>query len=289
VRFVNVRVIPRMDIKGPNLVKGIHLEGLRVLGKPEDFAAKYCAEGADEIIYMDIVASLYGRANLLGVVSRAAETLFIPLTAGGGVRSIGDIAALLRAGADKVAINTAAIANPLLITEGARMFGSQCIVVSIEAKSRGDGRYEAFTDNAREATGKEVFGWAREAVRLGAGELLVTSIDRDGTGTGYDLDLLGEITSSVRVPVIASGGAGKADDLVMAATTHSADALSAASIFHYHYLDEAESAERYTDEGNTEFLRRQRGALSFYRKRITPTSVAEVRQALRDAGVECRA
>lgn len=277
-----------MDIKGPNLVKGVHLEGLRVLGKPEDFAARYCAEGADEIVFLDIVASLYGRANLLGIVSRAAETLFIPLTAGGGVRSIDDIAALLRAGADKVAINTAAMGNPPLITEGARAFGSQCIVVSIEAKRRGPGHYEAFTDNAREATGRDVFEWAREAVSLGAGELLVTSIDRDGTGTGYDLELLGEIANSVSVPVIASGGAGNAEHFVDAAFGGAADALCAASVFHYHYLDAAECAERYSDEGNTEFLRQRRGELSFHRSRITPTSVADVKTALIAAGTQCR-
>jgi len=277
-----------MDIKGPNLVKGVHLEGLRVLGKPEDFAAKYCAEGADEIIYMDIVASLYGRANLLGIVSRAAETLFIPLTAGGGVRSIEDIAALLRAGADKVAINTAAINNPALITEGARAFGSQCIVVSIEAKRRGPGHYEAFTDNAREATGKDVFAWAKEAVELGAGELLVTSIDRDGTGKGYDLELLGELAGSVSVPVIASGGAGNTGHFVETAAAGAADALCAASVFHYHYLDAVESTERYSDEGNTEFLRQRRGELSFRSGRITPTSVADVKTALIAAGTQCR-
>ena len=173
----NIRIIPRLDVKGPNLVKGVHLEGLRVLGKPEEFASKYYLEGADELIYIDVVASLYGRKNLLEIVERAAQQIFIPLTAGGGIRTFDDIKNLLRAGADKVAINTAGIRNPRFIKEAAQSFGSQCIVVSIEAKSRENGRYEAFTDNGREKTGKDVFEWAKEAVDLGAGEILVTSID----------------------------------------------------------------------------------------------------------------
>jgi len=173
------RIIPRLDIKGPNLVKGIHLEGLRVLGKPEDFAFQYYLDGADELLYMDVVASLYGRNNLLEIVRATAEKIFIPLTVGGGIRSIEDIRNLLRAGADKVAINTAAINNPDLIKEAAKTFGSQCIVVSIEAKKKEGGAYEAYTDNGREMTGVEVLSWAKRAVDLGAGEILVTSIDID--------------------------------------------------------------------------------------------------------------
>lgn len=231
--FNNIRVIPRLDIKGPNLVKGIHLEGLRVLGKPEDFALRYYNEGADEIIYMDIVASLYGRDNLLGVVRKTAKNIFIPLTAGGGVRTLDDIRDLLRAGADKVAINTAAVKNPDLITKAAKMFGSQCIVVSIEAGKKEDGSYEAYTDNGREKTGLDVLEWVKQAAELGAGEILITSIDREGTGKGYDTELISKAAKSVSIPVIACGGAGSKEHILEIIKKGRADAVSAGSIFHY--------------------------------------------------------
>jgi cyclase len=228
-----VRVIPRLDIKGPNLVKGVHLEGLRILGKPEEFATKYSAEGADELIYIDIVASLYQRNSLLDIVERTAAEIFVPLTVGGGVRTTDDIASLLRAGADKVAVNTAAVARPGFITEAARMFGSQCVVLSIEAKRQGPKLWEAYTDNGRERTGRDVLAWASEGVRLGAGEILVTSVDQEGTGRGYDLELVNAIATEVPVPVIACGGAGSPQDVVDAVRLGKADAVAVARILHY--------------------------------------------------------
>ena len=197
-----VRIIPRLDIKGPNLVKGIHLEGLRVLGKPEKFARHYYEQGADELVYMDVVASLYGRNNLLDIVAKTSREIFIPLTVGGGLRTIKDIQAVLRAGADKVALNTAAIRRPELIREAAKRFGSSTIVISIEAIKKSDGRYEAYTDNGREKTGVDVFDWALKAVELGAGEIMITSIDQEGTGHGFDIALTRKIAEAVNIPVI---------------------------------------------------------------------------------------
>jgi imidazole glycerol-phosphate synthase subunit HisF len=203
---MNIRIIPRLDIKGPNLVKGIHFEGLRVLGKPEDFARHYYEHGADELIYQDAVASLYGRNSLLDIVKRTSREVFIPLCVGGGLRSLEDIRRVLRAGADKVALNTAAVERPELISEAAQAFGSSTIVVSIEAMRQNGGGYEAFVDFGRQSTGVDAVQWAERAVELGAGELLVTSINQEGTGKGYDLDLTRKIAESVSVPVIALGG-----------------------------------------------------------------------------------
>ena len=179
---MTIRIIPRLDIKGPNLVKGIHLEGLRVLGKPERFARYYYEHGADELFYMDAVASLYGRNSLLDIVERTAREIFIPLTVGGGLRSVDDIRTVLRAGADKVALNTAVLARPELIREASRAFGSSTIVVQIDALRRSDGTYEAYTEYGRQQTGVDAIEWAARAVDLGAGELVVTSIAQEGTG-----------------------------------------------------------------------------------------------------------
>lgn len=238
-----VRIIPRLDIKGPNLVKGVHLEGLRVMGDPAEFAKRYYEEGADELVYMDIVASLYGRNGLLDIVERTAQEIFVPLTVGGGVRNLEDIHKLLRAGADKVAINTAATKNPAFLTEAARSFGSQCIVLSIEAKRREPGHWEALTDNGREKTGLDAVAWAGRAAALGAGEILLTSVDQEGTAKGYDLELVAAVSSSVSVPVIACGGAGSLDDLTRAATQSKADALCLAHLLHYkkHSIGEIKS------------------------------------------------
>ncbi len=177
-----VRVIPRLDIKGPNLVKGIHLEGLRVLGKPEDFAQYYYEQGADELLFMDVVASLYERNSLHDIISQTAKKIFIPLTVGGGLRTIEDIKNVLRAGADKVSLNTAAIKNPQIIRDASRKFGSSTIVVAIEAIKEADGTYRAYTDNGREHTGVEVVSWAKQVEELGAGEIIITSVDKEGTG-----------------------------------------------------------------------------------------------------------
>lgn len=228
-----VRVIPRLDIKGPNVVKGIHLEGLRVVGDPHALALRYYAEGADELLYMDIVATLYGRNSLLPIVERAAKDVFVPLTVGGGIRTLDDVRATLRAGADKVAVNTAAVKDPSFITRAARSFGSQCVVVSIEAKRVGPGRWEAYTDNGREQTGLDAYEWALKAVSLGAGELLVTSVDQEGTGKGYDLELTRKVSEAVAVPVVASGGAGSPEHAARACADGRADAVALANILHY--------------------------------------------------------
>ncbi len=228
-----VRLIARLDIKGPNLIKGVRLEGLRVIGAPGEHALRYYQQGADELIYMDVVASLYGRNNLSEIVERTAENVFVPLTVGGGIRSVDDATRLLRSGADKVAINTAAVANPGLIGDIASRFGTQCVVLSIEAKSVSPGRWEVFTDNGRERTGLDVVTWAKDAVARGAGEVLLTAVDREGTRSGFDVELLRAVSSEVGVPIIASGGMGKAADLVPAVIDGGADAIAMADILHY--------------------------------------------------------
>ncbi|KAE9653859.1 imidazole glycerol phosphate synthase subunit HisF [Pseudomonas sp. PB105] len=228
----NTRLIARLDVKGANLIKGIHLEGLRVIGSPNEHALRYYEQGIDELIYMDCVASLYGRNSLSELIKQAAENVFIPLTVGGGVRSTDDVAHLLRCGADKVAVNTAAVSNPQLITEIARRFGSQCMVLSIEAKSVSPERWEVFTDNGRESTGIDVVDWAKKAAALGAGEILLTSVDREGTRKGFDLALVQAVTDSVNIPVIASGGMGKAQDAVEVVRV-GADAVAMADILHH--------------------------------------------------------
>lgn len=234
--MANVRLIPRLDIKGPNLIKGIRLEGLRVMGDPQEFATAYYQAGADELIYMDIVASLYGRNNLSDIVQRAVRNVFIPITVGGGIRSTDDVRHLLRSGADKVAVNTAAIANPELIRQISKRFGSQCMVLSIEAKQVGEGKWEAYTDNGRERTGLDVVEWARRAVELGAGEILLTSVDREGTRKGFDQALVKAVASTVPVPVIASGGMGSTDDMVSVVRESGADAVAMADVLHYRRL-----------------------------------------------------
>lgn len=287
---MNVRVIARLDIKGPNLVKGVHLEGLRVLGRPEWFAARYYQDGADELIYLDQVASLYGRNNLVEIVSRAAEQIFIPMTVGGGVRSVEDIHRLLRAGADKVAINTAAIKNPQLIRQGALAFGSQCIVLYIEAKRRASGRYECLTDNAREVSGVDVFEWAQRAVDLGAGEILLTSVDQEGTGKGYDVELVARVAQSVKVPVIAAGGAGNPEHVRRVIVEGKADAVCAASIFHYAMVEEMEKRPEpfRFEEGNVEFLKGTLPLSTLSRRQITATQIPGLKAFLKQSGIHVR-
>jgi imidazole glycerol-phosphate synthase subunit HisF len=232
----NLRIIPRLDIKGKNLIKGVQLEGLRVMGDPQEFALGYYRAGADELVYMDIVASLYGRNNLSDIIRRAADQVFIPITVGGGIRSVDDARHILRSGADKVAINTAAIARPDLISEVARHFGSQAMVLSIEAKQVALGKWEAYTDNGRERTGLDVLQWARRGVEMGAGEILLTSVDREGTRKGFDIDLIRQVSEAATVPVIASGGMGSIEDFLMAAQLGLADGISMADTLHYNRL-----------------------------------------------------
>ena len=228
-----LRLIARLDIKGANLIKGIHLEGLRVVGDPQIHAAKYYQDGADEIVYMDTVASLYGRNNLVDVVSRATEHVFVPITVGGGIRSVEDDRTLLRAGADKIAINTAAIKDPKLISQLSDVWGSSTIVLSIEAKKTGNNKWEAYTDNGRERTGLDVAQWAETGAKLGAGEIFVTSVDHEGTRKGFDCELVAEITKRVEIPVIASGGFGSLDHLSQLVKTAKPTGVAIADSLHY--------------------------------------------------------
>lgn len=232
-RILNKRIIARLDVKGPNVIKGVQFECLRVMGQPQEMAEEYYLQGADELIYIDIVASLYRRNNLLDVVNKTSNNVFIPITAGGGIRSIKDIRMLLQAGADKVAINTAATKTPKLITGAAKAFGSQCIVVSIEAKKNGDKKWEAYTDNGRETTGLDVISWAKEVERLGAGEILLTSIDLDGTEKGLDIELAEEVSKNISIPVIASGGVGDVKDIAECFKRTNVNAVAIGSILHY--------------------------------------------------------
>ncbi len=227
-----VRLIARLDVKGDNLIKGVHLEGLRIIGKPEEYARKYYEDGADEIIYMDIVASLYGRSNLVDIVRRTARNVFIPMTVGGGVRTVEDVGLLLRAGADKVAINTAAVKNPMLIKEVADTYGSQCMVLSVESKKKHDGTWEVYTDCGREPTGLDVLEWVKVGIANGAGEILLTSIDREGTRKGFECDLVAAVSNAVDVPVITSGGYGIPSHLVEVVSA-GADAVAFADALHY--------------------------------------------------------
>ena len=229
----NTRLIARLDIKGPNLIKGVHLEGLRVIGSPNEHAVQYYNQGADELIYMDCVASLYGRNNLSDIVKATAKNVFIPVTVGGGIRSVSDANELLRSGADKVAINTAAVERPNLIKEISERFGRQCMVLSVEAKKISTNRWEAFTDNGREHSGKNVIDWIKTGVALGAGEVLLTSIDREGTRKGFDIELLSAVSKEISVPIIASGGMGKHEDLIDAVRKGGVDAVAMADILHY--------------------------------------------------------
>jgi len=281
---VNVRIIPRLDIKGPNLVKGIHLEGLRVLGKPEYFARYYYENGADELIYMDAVASLYGRNSLLEIVERTARETFIPLCVGGGLRTVDDIRMVLRAGADKVSINTAAIRRPELIREASRSFGSSTIVIGIEAYRHSDGNYEPYINYGRDRTGLDAVEWAIRAVEMGAGEILLTSINQEGTGKGLDIELIRRIAEAVPVPVIAHGGAGKLSDIYEAIVDGRADAVSIASILHYQCLEQVKADEKeFVTEGNIEFLRR---GVTF--SKLQPTSLPEIKGYVTSRGVACR-
>lgn len=228
----SVRIVPRLDIKGPHVVKGIHMEGLRVVGNPKDMAKKYYEAGADELIVMDIVASLYGRSPDLDLMRAVADELFIPLTMGGGIQSLHDVSNFLRAGADKVAINTGALRNHGLLSHAVREFGAQCIVLSVEAKRTGEGVWEAYTEGGREHSGRDVLDWVREALDIGVGEILLTSIDRDGTKSGYETALIRAVSAFATVPIIAHGGARDAASM-REALDAGADALAVASVFHY--------------------------------------------------------
>ena len=228
------RVIPCLDVKDGRVVKGLRFKDLRDAGDPAELASAYDRDGADEIVFLDITASSEARKILLEAVERTADELFIPLSVGGGVRSVEDMAQLLTHGADKVSINTAALADPELISRCSELFGAQCVILAIDARRRTDGEgWEVFSHGGRNATGRDAVEWAALGQTLGAGEILLTSMDRDGTHAGYDLELLRAVSDAVRVPVVASGGAGTARHMYDALTEGGADAVLAASIFHF--------------------------------------------------------
>jgi cyclase len=230
---VKTRLISRLDIKGSNLIKGIQLEGLRIVGDPNAFAQRYYQEGVDELLLMDSVASLYGRNQLDEIIERITADIFIPITVGGGLRNLEDCRRILRSGADKIAINTAAITSKNLITEIANEFGSQCMVVSIDAKKISESKWDAYTNNGREPTGIDVVDWASICEELGAGEILLTSIDREGTRSGFDISLVEMVTNTVNIPVIASGGLGNTSHFSELINRTKVDAIAIADAFHY--------------------------------------------------------
>lgn len=279
-----VRIIPRLDIKGPNLVKGIHLEGLRVLGKPEDFAEYYYENGADELFYQDVVASLYERNSLGDIITATAKKSFIPLTVGGGIRTIEDIKNVLRLGADKVCINTAAIKNPNFIEQAAKKFGSSTIVVSIEAIKQPGGNYFSFIDNGREETGMEVVEWAKKIEALGAGEILITSVDNEGTGKGFDIELTKNISDAISIPVIAHGGAGKLNHFSEVFINAKVESVAIASVLHYDFVSVQQSNMKNKSEGNTSYLSSGRSTFG----KIEPNNIAKIKLHLKEQNINCR-
>lgn len=235
------RIIPCLDVTAGRVVKGINFQELRDAGDPVEIARRYDAQGADEITFLDITASSDGRDLILPIIEAVASQVFIPLTVGGGVRTVADVRRLLNAGADKVGINTSAVTNPQLVADAAHKYGSQCIVVAIDAKNVAPGKWEVFTHGGRNATGLDAVAWAQNMARLGAGEILLTSMDKDGTRSGFDLGLTRAVSDAVSIPVIASGGVGGLQDLADGIKVGGADAVLAASIFHYghHTVGEA--------------------------------------------------
>ncbi len=280
----NIRIISRLDIKGPNVVKGIHLEGLRVLGKPKDFAKFYYEEGIDELMYMDVVASLYDRNSLKDIIESTADELFVPLCVGGGLRNLEDVKSVLRSGADKVCINTAAIKNPHLITQISDKYGASTLVVAVEAIKDESGEYYAFTDNGREKSGKKVIEWVKEIQDLGAGEILLTSVDKEGTGLGFDIELIKLVENLISIPLLAHGGAGKMEDIKNVIEQTSIDAVILSSILHYstiksnNFLNKKDSSE-----GNKDFLK-SGGVFS----KINPISLSSLRKYLLNNNINIR-
>ena len=241
-----LRLIARLDIKGTNVVKGVSFEGLRIVGKPKELATKYAESGADELLYIDTVASLYGRNQLEELLESTTDDVFIPVTVGGGIRTRADADRLFRAGADKVAINTAVVSRPAFIRELTAAYGAQALVVSIEAKRR-NGGWEVFTDGGRQPAGRNAVEWALEVVELGAGELLITSVDRDGTRRGFDVELISKIAPRVPVPVVASGGMGSLEHLRTVLEDGKADAVAVASMLHYSKISFPEMRQKVSD------------------------------------------
>ncbi|MCP1241827.1 imidazole glycerol phosphate synthase subunit HisF [Acetobacter lambici] len=246
--MLKLRVIPCLDVKNGRVVKGVNFVSLRDAGDPVEQAAVYDAAGADELTFLDITASHENRDTILDVVSRTAEKIFLPLTVGGGVRTTDDMRRLLLAGADKCAMNSAAVSRPDLISEAARKFGSQCVVVAVDARQSAPGKWEVFTHGGRTPTGMDAIDWCKQAAERGAGEILLTSMDRDGTGSGFDLDLLRAATQAVRLPIVASGGVGTLEHFVEGAKA-GATGLLAASVFHFGQFTVAQVKQALTDAG----------------------------------------
>ncbi len=247
--MLSVRIIPCLDVHGGRVVKGVKFEELRDAGDPVAVAAAYEQPGEDELVFLDITASSDGRRTMVDVVERTADQVFMPLTVGGGLRSVEDVRTMLNAGADKVSLNTSAIKDPSLVLEAERKFGSQCIVVAIDAKRTAEGRWEVYTHGGRNATGLDAVEWARKVASLGAGEILLTSMDRDGTASGYDIPLNLAVSRSVEVPVIASGGAGNLDHLAEVLRDGGASAVLAASLFPFGTFTVRQAKERLRSAG----------------------------------------
>ena len=243
------RIIPCLDVKGGRVVKGTNFVGLRDAGDPVELAATYDLEGADELVFLDITASVEERKAMLDVINKTAGEVFMPLTVGGGISTVADIRTALRAGADKTSVNSAAVKNPQLIAEGAKLFGSQCIVLAIDARRCGENKWEVYVHGGRTPTGIDAVEWAKQGVALGAGEILLTSMDADGTKNGYDIPLTKAVSEAVNVPVIASGGAGKLEDFYEVLAEGGADAVLAASVFHYKTFTIQEVKEYLRDRG----------------------------------------
>ena len=243
------RIIPCLDVKAGRVVKGTNFVGLRDAGDPVELAATYDIEGADELVFLDITASVEERKAMLDVINKTAGEVFMPLTVGGGISTVDDIRNALRAGADKTSVNSAAVKNPQLIAEGAKLFGSQCIVLAIDARRCGENKWEVYVHGGRTPTGIDAIKWAKQGVALGAGEILLTSMDADGTKNGYDIPLTKAVSEAVNVPVIASGGAGKLEDFYEVLTGGGADAVLAASVFHYKTFTIQQVKEYLRDRG----------------------------------------
>ena len=243
------RIIPCLDVKGGRVVKGTNFVGLRDAGDPVELAATYDLEGADELVFLDITASVEERKAMLDVINKTAGEVFMPLTVGGGISTVDDIRNALRAGADKTSVNSAAVKNPQLIAEGAKLFGSQCIVLAIDARRCGENKWEVYVHGGRTPTGIDAVEWAKQGVALGAGEILLTSMDADGTKNGYDIPLTKAVSEAVNVPVIASGGAGKLEDFYEVLAEGGADAVLAASVFHYKTFTIQQVKEYLSDRG----------------------------------------
>ena len=243
------RIIPCLDVKAGRVVKGTNFVGLRDAGDPVELAATYDLEGADELVFLDITASVEERKAMLDVINKTAGEVFMPLTVGGGISTVDDIRNALRAGADKTSVNSAAVKNPQLIAEGAKLFGSQCIVLAIDARRCGENKWEVYVHGGRTPTGIDAVEWAKQGVALGAGEILLTSMDADGTKNGYDIPLTKAVSEAVNVPVIASGGAGKLEDFYEVLAEGGADAVLAASVFHYKTFTIQEVKEYLSDRG----------------------------------------